>query len=328
MKHEKVKSLISTVQEAIFSRTVIAAVLFAVALWGYTSLNEEYTTRITIPLEVQLPEDRALEQSLPEEISLEVKGLGWHLFNIFFFNSSENCFIDLSAKRITDSIYTISRAEILKGVRNLMNLNATDVQPEYMQMITGRITEKAVPVNPNLQILPRDGFIMAEATMVQPQRVTIRGNDKIIKNIESWQTSPTTLKDVYRDINVSVSLKDTLGGIVELIPSVVTLSNKIEQFAAMTVYDVPVRIVGGVLSREHTISAKKIDITVRAAASLLDNLTADRFLVTLNYNDIISDSTGILVPKVESLDKVRVLQKSPQIIYHYKRFKESLIANK
>lgn len=328
MKQEKIKSAVDKILETISSRTVIAAFLFAVSLWGYTSLNEEYTTRINIPLEVELPADRALEESLPEDISLEVKGLGWHLFNIFFFNSSENCFIDLSQKRITDSIYTIGRAEILKGVRNLMNVNATDVQPEYMQLITGKITEKEVTVNPNLEIIPRDGFILAEAIRVQPQRVTIRGNDKIIKNVKSWQTMPRTMNDVYTDISVNVQLKDTLGGIVELLPNKVRLAGKVEQFAEITVYDVPVKIVGGVLSKEHSLSANKIDITVRAAASILDNLTADRFIVTLNYDDIMTDSTGIVVPTIESRDKLVVLKSSPEVIYHYKRFKESLIAGR
>ncbi len=328
MKKEKIKSAIDKVIETLSSRTVIAAFLFAVSLWGYTSLNEKYTTRINIPLEVELPEDRALEESLPDDISLEVTGHGWHLFNIFFFNTSENCFIDLSRKRITDSIYTITRTEILKGVRNLMNVQATDVQPEYMQLMTGKITEKEVPVSPNLEVVPRDGFIMAEAVRVQPQRIIIRGNDKIIRNIESWQTSPTKMTDVYTDISINTSLKDTLGGIVELLPDKVVLSSRVEQFAEVTVYDVPIRINGGVLSKEHSLSAKKIDITVRAAASILDNLTADRFIVSINYNDIMTDSTGIVVPTIESRDKLVVLKSYPEVIYHYKRFKESLIAGK
>ncbi len=328
MKTDNLKKTVQKIVDTLSSRSAIAAFLFAVSLWGYTSLNEKYTTRINIPLEVQLPNDRALEESLPDDISLEVKGSGWHLFNIFFFNTSENCFIDLSKKRITDSIYTISRTDILKGVRNLMNLEATDVLPEYMQLITGKITEKEVPVYPDLEVIPRDGFITAEAVKVQPRKVMIRGNDKIIKNVNSWQTARRTMKDVYTDINIKVPLKDTLGGIVDLIPNQVRLASRVEQFAEVTIYDVPVRVTGGVLSKEHTLSAKKIDITVRAAASILDNLTADKFTVTLNYRDILTDSTGIVLPKIESRDKLVILKSHPEVIYHYKRFKESLIAGR
>ncbi len=327
MKKEINKSIKEQITDTLTSRAVIASLLFAVALWAYSSLNEEYTTRIIVPLEVKLPSTRALEEGLPEEISLEVKGTGWHLFNIYFFNTSENCFIDLSGKYITDSIYTISRAEILKGIRNLMNLHASDVSPEYMQLVTGRVTQKDVPVIPDLNIIPRDGFTLAEQTRVQPQRVTIRGNDKIIKHIDSWSTTQETLKDVYQDIILDIPLKDSLHGIVETLPNTVTLSTKVEQFAETTIYDVPVRVRGGVLTKEHTLSSRKIDITVRAAASVLDNLTPDRFIVTLDYNKVLSDSTGILIPDIESRDKLQVLQIYPEVIYHYKRFKETLIAN-
>ena len=93
--------------------------LFAIALWSYTSFNSTYKTFISVPINVILPKERAIEAQIPRFVDIEVNGTGWNIFNLIYFNNSKKIIVDLSNKVIEDSIYTISRNELVKSVQSM-----------------------------------------------------------------------------------------------------------------------------------------------------------------------------------------------------------------
>jgi YbbR domain-containing protein len=310
------------VKRLIRSKSFLGSILFASALWGYTSLNHDYTTFVIVPLTVKLPADKAIENLLPDNISLKVKGGGWQLFYLEFFNSSKQCFIDLSDKSMPDYQYIISRSDILKSIQNIVDVESIDVLPETIGLQIGKIGRYKVPVNPIVNIKPRDGFIAMNEIKVSPDSIEITGNDIIVKNIKFWNTKKTEITDLCQNTTVPIELSDSLKTIVKISQNVVQISVKLQQAADITIYDIPIRIKGGSLPKNHRLVPTTIKVTVHGGVDMLSNLTPDDFISYIDYKDLIEDSTGIIKPKIQVSDSISKYFIRPRFIYHYKELKE------
>lgn len=311
------KKIFKRISDIFKTRAFIGSLIFAVALWGYTSLSGEYSTIVEVPLEVELPPDRALEAPLPENVSVEVNGMGWTLFTLIYFNPNKKCEIDLTKINIKDTIYQISRTQIQKGLKSIETVKTNDVAPETIVLKTGLIGKYKVPVIPKVSISPQSGFIVVGKVMVIPDSIIISGNDKVVSKITQWETIPSEYRDVNRSFQDDVLLKDTLSGIIELSEERVMIVAEVQQFADKEYPDIPVRIVGGKPSSTHRIEPLYVSVSVRAGIEMIDNLNPSDIEVTIDYYSIINDSTGIIRPKVSLPPEMTLLRINPPYIYHY-----------
>ena len=200
----------------IISKSFLGSVAFAFALWFYTTLNSEFVTIVKIPFSVILPAHKALETQLPSIISVEVRGTGWKLFNLLFFNSAARCQLDLSLEKLSNISFQAHRNDIIKSLQYMSNVEALDVWPQNLDIETGSIGEFSVLVEPDIKIIPRDGFTLVGKISVKPDLINIKGNLKIVSNINSWKTQKTEIYDSYLPVSQIVPLSDSLKNVVEL----------------------------------------------------------------------------------------------------------------
>jgi hypothetical protein len=317
MKFKKINiKQLKSAKKLFASKALIGAVLLSIALWSYTSLSDTYISLVKLPLIINLPQDRAIEVNPPEKISIEVRGSGWEIFNLVFFNTTAKVEIDLAKENIRDSIYRINRNDIIKNVFHLTNLQAIDVVPNQIILYTGSRINKEVAVKSNLTVIPKEGFMLIGDQDIQPPIVTISGNEKALKNIEEWMTSYTIIDKVFQDFNVNIPLLDTLQNIVQLSRNTVNIKGNIQQIAELTFYDIPININGGSLPDNHTISPKFLKIVVRSGIDELDELLPESIEASINFSDLINDKTGYIKPNITLPDKIKVINVFPQIISH------------
>ena len=311
---------IKNLKSLIKSRSFIGSIIFAISLWAYTSLNSKFVPIVDVPLKIMLPQNKAVENFLPSVISIKVKGTGWDLFNLIFFNSSAKCLINLSEKIAAEGNYQVTRNEIMKGLQSLTNVEPIDVIPETLNVQIGLVGQYFVPVVPYLKIITRKGFIVAGAVIVEPHNVMISGNDKIVQTIKHWNTEPVFLTDVYKPLSISVSLSDSLKNMMTLSQNKVTIYVDVQQKTEFTLKNIEVKIRGGgSLPKSHSISPLKIDVTLQGGVDYITKISEDMVHAYIEYSDVINDSTGYLTPKISVADtNVKVLYLSPQFIYHKK----------
>lgn len=300
------------------NRTFIIALFLAVSLWLYASFNEVYNTNIEVPLRVILPDDRAIEKPLPEKVAIQVRGTGWNLFNSIFFNSSKQCVVNLSDQSIVDSIYTIGRTEILKGIVSLNEVDPTDLFEDNIKLETGRILEKRVPLIDLVELKTNDGFTKVGDPILKPDSVTIRGNQKIINKIDSWKTKRLKIEEVSKDYNTVVALDDSLSDLVTLDVKEIEYNIEVQQEADITFFDVPVKITGGNLTNIHNLEPKMLSVTIYGGIDEIVKIGKNEIEVTIDYSDIQNDKTGILQPNIKIPDKIKLKSVKPEYIYHYR----------
>ncbi len=302
-------------------KSLLGAFLFAIALWLYTSLGSSYSTLVNMPLIIQLPEDRAFEEAPPRSVMIEAKGTGWNLFNLLLFNNSKKVFLDLSNVQITDSDYNINRNAILKGLQSFERVELSDILTDNILIKTGKVTTYSVPVEPNITIIPAEGFFLVGKPKLEPDMIEIRGNEKIVSKIKSWSTQKMVYDNKNASFYQSIQLSDSLEGIVKLNIKNIQFTADIQQTAEATFDEIKISIRGGVMPNNYKLYPDFISVTFRGGINEIIALTADKVSVTLNYADILNDKSGVLIPKVEFPGNLQVIQLYPKHIYSQKLIK-------
>lgn len=311
--HSKIR--LGKVVKTGFSKPFISAVIFALALWVYTSLNQEYRANINIPLKINLPATRAFINPPPENITVNVKGSGWHIFNSQF-NNSAYCNIDLSKAVINTSVYEVYRDQILKNIQNQNWMYVNDVYPDYLKLVTGKISDTSIKIVPNIVINPKEGYTLVGDIQLKPDLVFISGNDEVIREIKTWSTKAYNFEDVFTSINTIVELSDSLKGVINIKSEPIKLIADIQQTAEVVIPDVQVKIIGSNLMKNHRVAPMNLQVTVRGGINLIKNLSPDQVTAYIDYQQIINDSTGYIKPSVQVPDNLNVINVSPKYLYH------------
>lgn len=300
------------------SRYLIASLVLAACLWVYSNMNIEFVTFVKVPLVVKLPKTRAVENPMPPDISVEVRGSGWQLFNLMYLNSTASCTIDLSVEKLKGAEHDISQGEIIKGLQNFGNVQAIDVIPHSLNLQLGYFGEFLIPVNSRVDIIPREGFIQVGKLEIKPDLIFIRGYNRIVKDIKSWNTISLQIEDVYKPLTMIAPLSDSLNNLVELSQKAVKINADIQLAAEQTFHDVEIRIKGGNLDNGHRIVPDHLNITLRGGIEQLGKISQESIKATIDLSAINNDSTGIIIPEISVPDNIQVLSYEPRYVYHFK----------
>ena len=298
------------------SRSFLGSILFATALWIFTSLNEEYITYVEVPFNVQAPENMAVESRISPQISLKVRGTGWQLFNLMFFNSSAQCNIDLAKMREQNEIYHLTRNDILKNTEYLLNVEPIDVDPESITLTTGKLVDKKVPVKSMLKVLPRAGFLHVNDDVIVPDSVVLTGSEMMLRKIKHWPSKQKTVSNLFRPASIVTELSDSLSNQLSISAKQVKIGVDIQQKAEMTYHDIEVKVKGGTLPSNHRISPGIVSITIRAGVHELAHFQSEKITAYVNYKDLLNDSTGVIVPTIEYPKDYELLNVFPRSVNH------------
>ena len=300
------------------SKSFLGAMFFAIALWVYVSLSTEYVINTQVPLIIQLPIDRAIEVPPPETIAIDVKGTGWHLFNFLFVGSSANCLINLEKATFTDSVYEISRTDILKGMQHLVNVQAIDavIEDNKLRLITGKAGDYTIPIKSEVTIKPKEGFILVGNVITNPDSLIITGNEKIATAFTEWKTENIKFDNLFLPFSAKVPLSTNFSNIVKLSIKEVDVTADIQQEAAITFADIPVDIIEGKLPKNNYLMPIVIRITIKGGIDDISNLSPDKIKVQVNINKILNDSTGIIIPEIILPKNLKVASINPPYLYH------------
>jgi YbbR domain-containing protein len=310
----EISDILKWVKRVITSRAFVGSLVFATALWFYTKLSEPYNEFVRVPLNVILPENRAIEEALPPTVSVKVKGTGWDLFNLYSFNTGAKCEIDFSKQVINDSIVTINRTELLSGLQQFQQCEPIDIFPESMELLTGKIESREIRVVPDITVNTREGFLLIGEIASDPQRIKITGNEKAIMKIDSWRSRPEILNDVYYDLSIKVGLLDSLKNVVRFDQRNVKVNLNIEQEAEIIVQDIPIVIKGGSLPKNYKIIPSIVSVSFRGGVDQLADFPTDKISAFVNFIDIIDDSTGVAIPEIVGADGLILLNQQPRYV--------------
>ena len=287
---------------------IVATTLFAILLWVSVNMSYEYQIVVHVPLVIEnLPPDKAIATPFPKTVQLKLRGNGWRSAALML-GAEPQCIIDVSS---LSSRHSLGLNDIVDRITIPLGIQPVDMKPDSLRFDFDNYTEKRVPVLLNVVTLFRPGYGQVGETTVVPDRITLGGAASLLATIEGWPTARTTLTDVRSPLDAEVPLADSASHYLKLFPQKVRVRMNVQQFAEKTIVGLTVETNDVPQNKEVILIPPKVDVIVRGGVDQLATLGNEDFGASINYEEIIDDSTGYAEPLVTLPKGVQLVAKRP-----------------
>lgn len=270
-------------------RPLAALVALGVAalLWFTFSMRETYTVAVEVPLVVsQLPADRALRVRPPVTARLQMQGEGWSLLTI----SRTPPPVELRASEEAVSIVQAATesSNLPSGVAVL------GAQPATVKLDLEDAVSRVVPVRLTGAYGVQPPYGLLRPPVIRPDSVRVTGARSLLAGLASWPTEPIDLGALRRTRVATVTLRDTLDGLVNRSIDRATVTFEVEQFTEGTrMLEVRVRNVPPDVTAVRLLPARvRATYLVPVAADYYERAqTTPDFYAEVDYLEIVRDTT-------------------------------------
>lgn len=299
------------------TKGLLFAFVVSITIWFYSVLNSEYNIYLKIPLKIIPPENFSVSGKIPEKVDVLVSTVGWQILNLMFLPKNTSCNIVLEQFDKLEENIILTKNDFIKSINLGVSAKILDVMPSALSISIGKMVEKVVPVELDIDVKPREYFIANERPIVKPEFITLKGKSNIIGNIDRWKTVKVLLEDVHKPMQLEIPLEDTLRSQISTIPTKVLVYVDVDLALDKIIYDIPVRIEDGSLPANHILEPRYISVAIRGGINKLieqDLLVLD---AKIKYSQLINDTIGIVVPQVELPPGITLLSIDPPYLYHW-----------
>jgi len=276
---------------------ITLCVLIAVVLWFTLSIRETYTIEVEMPTQVaNLPEDTALVALPPATVQVQVSGEGFDLFGLRL--NPPTLLMDAQAKEVVLE----DLVSLPQGIKN------EGVTPRrFVFQKEPRISRK-IPIRSRALVEAAELYAFFEVPVLTPDSIVVSGATSIINDLQDWPTEVFRHTGLQDSLVVSLSLADTLAGLVQKSPTETTLTTVARKYAQWErVLLVKVREVP---STERGVSFEPPTVTATYIVPLsqYDQARDDEdFYAWVSYAAILADTTGRVRPQINRPEGVSFL---------------------
>jgi len=172
-------------------KTLIGSLFIAFILWVYVVLSKNYETSIKIPVLIKnVPEDKALADKIPDNVSAIISGQGKNLLLFkYFLKSDINFVIDFSQNHDRKVISQKDFQKWIKIPRGFSGLIDFEFKsPDKINLNLEKKMTKKVPVSTeNIEFLTTEGYY-TYIKKIKPDSVFLSGPIDIVRDINKINT--------------------------------------------------------------------------------------------------------------------------------------------
>jgi len=269
---------------------VATCVLLSLVLWLSLTLQEERVVSVAFPVVIEnVDDDQALAERPPSSVTVQLSGSG----------------MDLLRAAFTPPPIRVTAGEGEIDVQEALNLpRSTDAQvmsvnPSSITLQLEPRVERRLPVQPRFDVRPASSYELIGPPTLQPDSVSVSGAESIVSSLSAWPTDSLALDNVRDTVQNTISLRDTLSGLVRRTPDDVNVTIHTGRFAEET-REVNVEVTG-VPAGQNLVALQPSTIQIRYRVlfdDLFESRRSSEFFATVSYSRIRSDTTGSVEPQI------------------------------
>lgn len=297
---------------------IIISIIFSIIVWGTISLSGEFYSNIEVPLKiVDLPNGYTVGTHLPSKVSLKLKGEGWKLLSV---NIGKDVMYDVSVKKrsgereiklldhITDNRWIISDLEVM------------DITPVTIDCMIEKKMSKKLPVSADLNIDFKAGYGMASPITIEPDSVVVTGPGSVLSKIESVQTEEIKLSSLDKRTIKNISFASLTGSSFDT--KFVSITFDVQRIVDKQFDDINIDVLDVPPDRDVVLLPNKIGCSVRGGIDVLGKLDNNDFKSFVYYRDIVFDTLGTIVPRIDLPVNTSLIYIKPEHVrYIIKRYR-------
>jgi YbbR domain-containing protein len=293
---------------------IFTTVFFAVLLWISVKLGRQYQTTVIATVDIEnLPQGSAIKSSIPRSLRLRLRGDGWQLVPVTM-GANLRFPIDLKTSPYQNRIITIR--DVTERLSIPMGVQVASMTPDSIFVQLDTYAEKRIRVEPDLKLSFRDGYDQIGKAVVAPESVLVGGARSVLDGMHSWRTVPIAQENVRAPIDMDVPLSDTSGIRLDFTPDNVHVNVEVQPLAEKTFAGIPVEVTDVPSTVEVIVIPPKVDLVVRSGVQTLGALVPESLRTTIGFAEVAADTTGVLVPHVQTPEGVQLVSKRPDRVQY------------
>jgi YbbR domain-containing protein len=198
-----------------FLVALIAAILLWYGLAGQQDQNISVRGVKAALTLVNMPRDLVLMSSVPDTISLQLRG---PLTKSLSAAAGLEVYLDLADAQPGTSLFTIDAA----GISLPSDVEVVSIEPADINLELDRLISKNLPIRPILEGVPAPGFAIGEVRAF-PVQVNIQGPESKLLDLDLVETTPVSVEGATGPVEAIVlpNLSDPLLRSLTVVPIVV-----------------------------------------------------------------------------------------------------------
>lgn len=273
---------------------IVLSVIFSAILWISISLSNDYYATVNVPVKlVNFPAGYSTASSIPDQISVKLKGKGWKLLGVNLSAKSDYSISVEDSGRINVNLYNFLGENQWLST----DVEVIDITPDSLSFYVEKDYMKKVSIVPDLNLKYKPGYGLASPIRIVPDSTTLYGPKSIVSNLNFVFTRRKTFDNLDQAATGQVELENLPGVIYK--NGEVQVNLDVQKIVDKNFDDITVIITDLPIDREVVLLPNKISVGLKAGIEILGKLDPKKIKAYVNYRDIVLDTLGSIVPKFE-----------------------------
>lgn len=229
-------------------RAMLLCLMAATIFWFFNALNKNYTANLSVPVKIDFDHERFMAVSeLPDEVRINLSGVGWSLFRRSIGLRTPPLAIPLDQPNQVRKIPASSLPAIFSSQMEDLQINYILTDTLYLHVEKRESRMFSVTVVPDSLSLS-DGFELISEITIQPNSIVIEGPQNMLNEMKGPIQLEITKRNIDRDFSESISLSKKLNSFLKSTPEEVKVEFKVMEFiplhdsASIVLFGVPARV--------------------------------------------------------------------------------------
>lgn len=297
--YKKVRNCLS----ALLNRQFLTFLFFlglSASFWFLLALDREYEFEVEVPLQLtNVPKNVIITTDPPKSVKLTLKGKGSDMLVYRYLKKIQPASFPFSSLNTSGQHVIISRTELLKLItpRLSSNVRIVSVHPEQPDFFYNNGLNKKVPVRLTGKIKANKLFYISAISVV-PDSVQVYASKEILDTLRFAYLEPVYYRSLQDTTRIRRNFKSIRGAKFD--PASAQINVYVDQLTEKTV-QVPVQWVNFPATKILRTFPSKVNITFQVGASMYRRITADNFVLVVNYADLINNKQNKCKLQLKSL---------------------------
>lgn len=260
--------------------------LLSASFWLFQALNETYERTFSIPLNLKnVPGNVVITTELPKSVTLTLRDRGVTLYHYLYGKQFQPVSIDYTNYVNNKGHASVQPADVLKQILPQLSSSTSIVslKPDTLEFFYNYGLSKRVPVKMQGMVRTNPLYYLSRQHLSQDS-VTVYAAKSLLDTITAAYLSPLYVTDLADTMVVRQQIAAVKGA--KFTPSVITLSLYVDRLVEKSV-QVPIQWVNFPATKVLRTFPSKVNITFQVGMSNYRAITADNFVLVVNYEDLL-----------------------------------------
>ena len=199
------------------------------------------------------------------------------------------------------------------------DVEVINIFPDTLSFLVEKTSSKTVQIIPDLNLNFRSGYGLASKIILEPESVTVFGPASYLRLLNSVPTEATEFDGLDNRTLGNVRLKNIWGMTYKRNSTSVFLD--VQKIVEKDFNNLPVQVLDVPRDRNVVLLPNKIKIGIRGGIDILGKMDTSQFNAYVNYRDVVLDTLGSVLPKIQVPENTSLLFIKPERLrYIIKKF--------